>query len=454
MKAWIAGLAGAIMGYRRAGERRHLHPLGPLGRVDLHAEAGRRVQREPERAQSCRAADRAGGRLVQKYAVAAAGGTAPDASSTLIYTPAFAAAGQLEDLTDFAKCLPHFDALSKAHLSVSNLRRQDLTACRFSADASVLIWNKDPFESRSSTRKGSDHRPDPRRGQGRGARCLHIKGYFGQLRRLQRLHLHPADLGRRVATSSPTTAGPRRLDTPQMRDAIAFYRGMVRAKGCRRCRRPTRGLTSRGRRRQYLELTPSGSFAIPLRSTRSIPTCTTASALLPGKGTAGRPSPAAHLTSSSRRARRRSRRSRPSSVCLLARRPDAAFQQRGSLPVRNGLSPGNALKGLDPYPHRRGRDGRRGAPFSTVFNDPDQLGSHHHAGAPPSSDRGVGGAIEGQSTMRSIIDTALTRRRGAMRPLPTVPIFRTRSAMSATTNDTRTSGHRMRALPRSLGTTD
>ena len=45
--------------------------------------------------------------MVQKYATAAAGGTAPDALSLdLIYTPAFAAAGQLEDITDWAKSCP------------------------------------------------------------------------------------------------------------------------------------------------------------------------------------------------------------------------------------------------------------------------------------------------------------------------------------------------------------
>lgn len=39
--------------------------------------------------------------MVQKYAIAAAGGSAPDLLSLdLVYTPAFAASGQLEDLTD------------------------------------------------------------------------------------------------------------------------------------------------------------------------------------------------------------------------------------------------------------------------------------------------------------------------------------------------------------------
>ena len=55
--------------------------------------------------------------LVQKYATAIAGGQAPDALSLdLIYNPAFAAAGQLEDLTDWAKSLPYFSSLSPSHV--------------------------------------------------------------------------------------------------------------------------------------------------------------------------------------------------------------------------------------------------------------------------------------------------------------------------------------------------
>ena len=55
--------------------------------------------------------------LVQKYATAIAGGQAPDAMSLdLIYTPAFAAAGQLEDLTDWAKSLPYYSSLSPSHV--------------------------------------------------------------------------------------------------------------------------------------------------------------------------------------------------------------------------------------------------------------------------------------------------------------------------------------------------
>ena len=45
--------------------------------------------------------------MVQKYAIAAAGGSAPDfVALDLIYTPAFAQAGQLEDMTDWATAFP------------------------------------------------------------------------------------------------------------------------------------------------------------------------------------------------------------------------------------------------------------------------------------------------------------------------------------------------------------
>lgn len=84
--------------------------------------------------------------LVQKYAIASAGGSAPDALSLdLIYTPAFAEAGQLRDLTEFAHSLPYFDSLSKAHLSVGTTGDR-IYGLPFSGDASLLLWNKNLYE--------------------------------------------------------------------------------------------------------------------------------------------------------------------------------------------------------------------------------------------------------------------------------------------------------------------
>lgn len=83
--------------------------------------------------------------LVQKYAIASAGGSAPDALSLdLIFTPAFAENGQLKDMTDFAKSLPYFDQLSPAHLKVATVDDR-IYGLPFSGDASLLLWNKDLF---------------------------------------------------------------------------------------------------------------------------------------------------------------------------------------------------------------------------------------------------------------------------------------------------------------------
>ncbi|RUZ92324.1 extracellular solute-binding protein, partial [Mesorhizobium sp. M7A.F.Ca.US.001.02.1.1] len=61
--------------------------------------------------------------IIPKYGAAAAGGTAPDALSLdLIYTPSFAAAGQLEDITDWAKSLPYFASLSPAHVKTGTYK--------------------------------------------------------------------------------------------------------------------------------------------------------------------------------------------------------------------------------------------------------------------------------------------------------------------------------------------
>lgn len=77
--------------------------------------------------------------IIPKYGAAAAGGTAPDALSLdLIYTPAFSAAGQLEDITDWAKSLPYFAQLSPAHVKTGTYKgrilRPALLRGQFRAD--------------------------------------------------------------------------------------------------------------------------------------------------------------------------------------------------------------------------------------------------------------------------------------------------------------------------------
>lgn len=83
--------------------------------------------------------------LLQKYATAIAGGNAPEALSLdLIFTPSLAEKGQLEDMTDWAKSLPYFEALSPAHLSVGTYEDR-IYGLPFAADASILLWNKKLF---------------------------------------------------------------------------------------------------------------------------------------------------------------------------------------------------------------------------------------------------------------------------------------------------------------------
>ena len=83
--------------------------------------------------------------MVQKYGIAAAGGSAPDlVALDLVYTTAFALAGQLEDRTDLANSLPYFDQLSKAHVGAATYEGR-IYGLPMSADASVLLWNKKLF---------------------------------------------------------------------------------------------------------------------------------------------------------------------------------------------------------------------------------------------------------------------------------------------------------------------
>ena len=83
--------------------------------------------------------------LVQKYGISAAGGSAPEALSLdLIFTPSFAAAGQLEDMTDFAESLPYFEHLSPGHLAVGTHEGR-IYGLPYSADSSVLLINKELY---------------------------------------------------------------------------------------------------------------------------------------------------------------------------------------------------------------------------------------------------------------------------------------------------------------------
>lgn len=171
--------------------------------------------------------------MVQKYATSAAGGSAPDIIGLdLIYTPAFAAAGQLEDLTAFAQGLSYFDQLSKAHVEAGTYEGK-IYGLPLLAEGSVLIWNKGLFRE-----AGLDPEKAPTNwaeieaaaaavdALGGDINGFYFAGACGGCNAFTFLPLVWASGGDIFADGGATVT----LDTPQMHDAINFFRDMV-AKG-------------------------------------------------------------------------------------------------------------------------------------------------------------------------------------------------------------------------------
>jgi multiple sugar transport system substrate-binding protein len=171
--------------------------------------------------------------MVQKYATAAAGGSAPDfVSLDLVYAPAFAKSGVLEDLTDLANSLPYFDQLSKAHVGTGTYEGR-IYALPMSADASVLLWNKRLFRE-----AGLDPDKGPKdwaeivaaagkvNALGGDIRGFYFAGACGGCNAFTFMPLIWASGGDILVDDGKRAT----LDTPQMHDAINFYRDLV-AKG-------------------------------------------------------------------------------------------------------------------------------------------------------------------------------------------------------------------------------
>lgn len=172
------------------------------------------------------------GELVQKFATAAAGGTAPDILSLdLIYTPAFAAAGQLTDLTDLAQALPYFGTLSPAHIQAGTYDGR-IYGLPFSADSSVLLWNKDLY-----ARAGLDPEDGPSNweeiiAQATAVRALggDIYGYYfsGACAGCNAFTFLPYiwAQGSDIVSEDGTMAN---IDTPEVRAAVDLYRQLLAA---------------------------------------------------------------------------------------------------------------------------------------------------------------------------------------------------------------------------------
>lgn len=167
--------------------------------------------------------------LIQKYATAAAGGSAPDfLSLDLIFTAAFADAGQLVDLTDIVKGLPYYEHLSPAHLAMGS-RDGRIYGTPMSADASVLLWNKDLYKQAGL---------DPEKGPtnwaeisdqvakvsalGSDTHGFYFSGACGGCNAFTFMPLVWAN-GGEFFLDGGTRAS---LNTPEMRDAVDLYRDL------------------------------------------------------------------------------------------------------------------------------------------------------------------------------------------------------------------------------------
>ncbi|MBX5001910.1 ABC transporter substrate-binding protein [Rhizobium lentis] len=170
--------------------------------------------------------------LVQKYATAIAGGQAPDAlSMDLIYNPAFAAAGQLEDLTDWAKSLPYFNSLSPSHVRLGTYQDR-VYGLPLSVETSVFAWNKDLYK-----KTGLDPEKAPASWEEITANAEKIRAlgddtygfYFsgGGCGGCMIFTFTPLvwGAGADILSADSKTAT---LDTPQMRKAVDIYRNMVK----------------------------------------------------------------------------------------------------------------------------------------------------------------------------------------------------------------------------------
>ncbi|MDX3925759.1 MAG: sugar ABC transporter substrate-binding protein [Shinella sp.] len=169
--------------------------------------------------------------LVQKYATAIAGGQAPDALSLdLIYTPAFAAAGQLEDMTDWAKALPYFNSLSPSHVRLGTYEDR-IYGLPLLVETSIFAWNKDLYK-----KAGLDPEKAPATWEEITANAEKIRALGGDT---YGFYFSGGGCGGcMIFTFTPLVWGAgadilsengktATLDTPEMRKAVDIYRNLV-----------------------------------------------------------------------------------------------------------------------------------------------------------------------------------------------------------------------------------
>lgn len=167
--------------------------------------------------------------FVQKFGTAAASGSGPDvAAIDLVYLPYFASVGVLDDITDKAESLPYYKDLSPAHRKLATY--EDRTyALPFTAEASVLFYNKDLFKKAGldPDKPPADYAEITRaakkiRALGKDTYGYVISGACGGCNIFE-FTPHIWASGGDVLSDDGTKA---RLDSPEVADALAMYRQM------------------------------------------------------------------------------------------------------------------------------------------------------------------------------------------------------------------------------------
>ena len=299
----------------------------------------------------------------------------PDVLSLdLIYTPAFAAAGQLEDITDWAKSLPYFDQPVAGACRRPAPIRAASTACRCRPTRSVLIWNKKLFKQ-----AGLDPEKGPTNWAEIEADADKVNALGGDI---NGFYFSGACGGCNIFTFMPlvwasggdilTEDGKKAtLDTPaDARRDRPLSRRWSRRAWCRKARRPipapissppSPAARSASRRRAPSPSAPSTRSTRTIDYRRDLPA---------GQGpAAGRPSPAATISSSPRARKKLDAVEGVPRLRLFPRGPDDPRQDRQPAGARRHRQGG--AQGPRPALPGRGRGHGQGpnTPYTVVFND-------------------------------------------------------------------------------------
>lgn len=171
-----------------------------------------------------------GDQMVQKYAAAVAAGNAPDAVSLdLIYTPAFAAAGQLEDITDWVNSLPYAKELAPSHVKLGMYDGKNY-GVPFWIETSVLAWNKKLYAQAGLDPEKAPTSWDEIRANAAKIRALgddtygfYFSGNCGGCAAFTFMPLIWGDGGNILSDDGMTVM----LDNEHTRAAVDIYRGLV-----------------------------------------------------------------------------------------------------------------------------------------------------------------------------------------------------------------------------------